>query len=254
MKNRIDYNEYDFIHNDPSISAQGLPFSLNLLSFAFSMVMVPMLIFMLSNFFADKFQDKKNMDILFPQQTKICERNRFLAATLLFLAVYLIIVVFSLVIGTLVNGLGDVHFPLYYILENKVGQLTVGGALLQTVILQFLSCTAVIALLQLMNNVTKNHILSILLTMLITVPQIVAPIVLPVFNKVMHLIPGAYIATPNIIDTAWANQTHNYQLTFVNGILVSSVYLFALLLVNYGYTQNAGRGLFIKASRTLSMR
>jgi hypothetical protein len=222
------HNVYPNINNS---ALSGLNFTLDTLNILFPELFVVIIIFMVVGNLTKKYQNKKNVNLLFPLKSNVMDNSKLITSFTAAIVVYFVIIASTLLIGTIFNGLGHFQYPIIFETAKSIKSIPIWIVLLKTMSLQILGIFAVLLLAQIFSGIFKNTVLTIMITVLVTVFQSVAPIVFTSFYSIMHIIPEMYLTGGFVVNNHIATITNNHAITYDQGVLVSIIWIFVLLSI-----------------------
>lgn len=214
--------------------------AVNFLSQVFSSVSMAMIVVVevlfLTFYFTEEYRQKTIQFLLLTPQGKSKMLGRKLFPPFVFVALSVILGLgSSALIGSLKLGLGSFHYPLFYLgFDNQVQMITIGTYLLKVMISIFVLSLFASSLAQLVGQITKNSLVTLVITSLIFLPAMFPKFLLTLPQKGLPYLPFSYVDMPNLIldQNVWHQPMITWEkgvAYFVGGSLLCWVVSFVLL-------------------------
>ena len=218
------------------VSTQGVHFLKNILNIFLGFMGILVFIFIVGDSLSNEYE-KGTIKFLFTQpisRVRILTSKLLVTASIVF-ALITVISLFSFLLGSIFNGIGNLNYPTLIIRDGQVSFINLYVIISLSGIL-FIFVTIFILTLQFFFSLwTKSNILATGFTIILSSILYIGITQYGYFSNFAHLIPFSYFDTTNIVNGQLAQSLENRNLSLLSGIvslfISSLVFFFASIIL-----------------------
>ncbi|WP_071460615.1 ABC transporter permease [Bacillus massilinigeriensis] len=203
----------------------GIQFLKNILKLGMSFSGLLLSIFLIGDILSNEYE-KGTIKYIFTQPIS---RKKILTTKLIFSVIVLFLIYFtfglvSFFLGGLYNGdFGNINYPVYVYRNNGYDFISLVELIFSSSLLFFFVILFIVSIVILMSVLTKNSMLTIGFTLLIILLFTFSTEKFTFLYPYNHLIPFSYIDSIQVIDGTISNNSSNFNISLITGILVLSI-------------------------------
>ena len=187
--------------------------------------------FLLTLIFSFSYHEKVNYDRLVPIHQNNQKRIQLLWSFFLLVGGFVGILRLVFLVSGLVGDFGSRYYPIVVYGESGMSMQPVGEILQQSLILIALSIGALTATSLLFMRLLKNQVVAFFLMVFFYLGQAYLPDTLHSFKDWLHLLPGYYLRSTEVVIGNLALAIENPLVTVSQGVQVISFYTMGVLFV-----------------------
>ncbi|HBY90643.1 MAG TPA: hypothetical protein DEO37_09435 [Aerococcaceae bacterium] len=201
-------------------------------------LLIPSLILIMTSLFTDSYKRNLNIDLTYPLKLTELRMSKFVTALFYSIISYLIYMLVSFGLSSLISGIGSFNYPLVAYGEDGISMhvydtLTI---MLGSIAIHFLLLVLLVLLVLLLSDYIRNRLYLFFVILLIVYSQVLVVPLIPPLYGISHLFPFYYLNAKSIISYESAFLLGNLNLNFKTGILVITGYI--VLLSSIIFTNN----------------
>jgi ABC-2 type transport system permease protein len=227
IQERIELNKEFLLRNikpvDEDISTQGLYFLKNILNILMGLMGVILLLFLIGDILSSEIENG-TIKFLFSQpisRNKIMI-SKFIAATLIFNLIILLVGLFAFLLSSALFGIGSSDYPILIKKDNLILFTSLIKFIINCIVLFIFISIFAISFIFFLSILTNHNMLAIGLMIIITTIIYFAVNNYTFFSGIALILPFSYINTFKIIDGTLGYAIGNNNLSLQNGIIVLS--------------------------------
>lgn len=200
----------------------------------FPIIIVMSATFVLTLIFHFSYHEKINYDQLLPINANKQKTMQLLWAFSLLLGGVIAITGIIFLITGLVRGFNSSTYPILVYGNPEIVSQPVQLIVQKSLVLVILSLAALTVTSLLLTRLIKNQLAAFFLTLMFYLGQAYLPETLRSFKEWVHLLPGYYLRSTEVVTESLAVAMENSNVHFSQGILVISVYVLGVLMLIFG--------------------
>jgi len=208
----------------------GFNYVFRVMDSLFPMFFVLIISVFLIEVFLNTYKKGINIEILLPNKYTSTTTKKILYSTFLAVSIYMITLLISFVLASIINGTGNVLYPISLYTSNTLETAPIWAVIVKMFFLQVLSILNIVLLISLISFFAKNRLITLLISLVITIGSSMALKSIEVLHKFVHLNPFTYFSSGDVVTGLMTSEINNTNVTFVNGFI--SLSLLAIILMS----------------------
>lgn len=222
--------QYDSVHS-PTKGFQFMTYST--VNSLIPYLLIPSLILIMASMFTDSYKRNLNIDLTYPLKLTELRMSKFTTALFYSIISYLIYMLVSFGLSSLVSGVGSLNYPFVSYGADGISMhvydtLTI---LLGSIFLHFLLLVLLVLLVLLLSDYIRNRLYLFFVVLLLVFSQVLVIPLIPPLYGISHLFPFFYLDAKSIISYESASLLGNLNLNFTTGIIVIAGWIIVLAAV-----------------------
>lgn len=232
----IDYlDEHDLPYDDLNFPIAGLSFLTSMSQTALPILVLICCIYILSQVFTIDYYEHIDVSETLPMGRKKKELTKVLVGIGFSIFIYLLVLITTLVVSICISSTTGFDYP--FMIQDGITKAWKAVSLLSLFpkwfALGILFYICVSLLIYLVSKLIKDEVPLFLSTICVILTLAYLPSMSSLLMPIAQYLPTTYLRLVKIVSGSIANQYSNDQITFMCGVLVLSVSIFALGIITY---------------------
>lgn len=226
------YEQLAFLNQEPDSEGYevfGFNYVYRFMDSLFPIFFVLIISVFITEMFVSTYKHGFNSEILLPSSYMRTTLRKIIYSTLASICIYVFILLISLGLASIINQSGSIHYPIILYGSEAPVTAPVWIIITKTFTLHALSILSIVLLISIISYLTKNRMITLLISVVIIIGSSMAFKSLDTLHSVIHLNPFTYFLGADVVTNLIAYQTGNSGITFENGVFFLSI--LAILLI-----------------------
>lgn len=200
----------------------ALGFLANCLRYVLPVLFAMIIVFVLSQTFAERFSNKLDIGSLFPFKYGSMSFSDIFSGFVVSFGIVVLISAFVFTITGVISGFGHWNYPIFTYIESssKMKFVSTGTVLLKTVPLSLLFLIFAVVICNLVSVLTKNKLVSLFVSIVILIALPLTTWVVVPMQSIAQYLPTTYLFSELTVTGELAKAFDNYSITSTFGMIV----------------------------------
>ncbi len=233
-KEKVLYENLRILNKEPDTDEYerfGFNYVYRVMDSTFPMFIILILSVFVTEIFLGSYKKGTNIEILLPNSFIGTTMKKIVFTTFLTVVIYLITLIVSFVMASIVSGTGTHQYPILIEFDGNLKTLPIWTVIVKMFLSQSLSIFNVVLFICFVSYLTKNRLTTLLISIVVIIGSSFALKSIAALHPFAHLNPFTYLYSGDVIAGTIISETENTNITFGNGLYIQS--LLSIILIAF---------------------